>query len=110
MKFGKKSYKKKEIWWEKWEKEYCEQFIKRTFSNYEEAFDVYVWARRRNLYPVITPTMISGHLKNNEEWKKILSDEEYRVLIEKGTEYPGTGEYNIHMKEGVYNCKKCKKI
>ena len=45
--------------------------------------------------------------KTNEEWKKILSDEEYRVLIEKGTEYPGTGEYNIHMKEGVYNCKGC---
>ena len=45
--------------------------------------------------------------KTNEEWKKILSDEEYRVLIEKGTEYPGTGEYNIHMKEGIYNCKGC---
>ena len=45
--------------------------------------------------------------KSDEEWKKILSDEEYRVLIEKGTEYPGTGEYNIHMKEGVYNCKGC---
>ncbi|MDA9285213.1 peptide-methionine (R)-S-oxide reductase MsrB [Flavobacteriaceae bacterium] len=27
--------------------------------------------------------------------------------MEKGTEYPGTGEYNIHMKEGVYNCKGC---
>ena len=45
--------------------------------------------------------------KSDEEWKKILSDEEYRVLIEKGTEYPGTGEYNIHMKEGIYNCKGC---
>jgi peptide-methionine (R)-S-oxide reductase len=29
------------------------------------------------------------------------------VLINKGTEYPGTGEYNIHMKEGIYNCKGC---
>ena len=45
--------------------------------------------------------------KSDEEWKKILSDEEYRVLINKGTEYPGTGEYNIHMKEGIYNCKGC---
>jgi len=45
--------------------------------------------------------------KTDEEWKKILSDEEYRVLINKGTEYPGTGEYNIHMKEGIYNCKGC---
>ena len=45
--------------------------------------------------------------KSDDEWKKILSDEEYRVLINKGTEYPGTGEYNIHMKEGIYNCKGC---
>jgi len=45
--------------------------------------------------------------KSDAEWRKILSDEEYRVLINKGTEYPGTGEYNIHMKEGVYNCKGC---
>ena len=45
--------------------------------------------------------------KSDEEWKKILSDEEFRVLIKKGTEYPGTGKYNIFMKEGVYNCKGC---
>ena len=45
--------------------------------------------------------------KSNKEWKEILNDEEYRVLIKKGTEYPGTGEYNIHVKEGVYNCKGC---
>ena len=45
--------------------------------------------------------------KTKEEWKKTLNDEEYRVLIDKGTEYPGSGEYNIHMKEGVYNCKGC---
>ena len=45
--------------------------------------------------------------KTDKEWKEILNDEEYRVLINKGTEYPGTGKYNIHMKEGVYNCKGC---
>ena len=45
--------------------------------------------------------------KSDEEWRKILSDVEYRVLIEKGTEYPGTGEYNIFMEEGIYNCKGC---
>ena len=28
-------------------------------------------------------------------------------MIEKGTEYPGTGEYNIFMEEGIYNCKGC---
>ena len=31
--------------------------------------------------------------KTDEEWKNILSDEEYRVLRQKGTEYPHTGKY-----------------
>ena len=46
--------------------------------------------------------------KTTEEWKKILNDEEYRVLIEKGTEYPHTGKYNMHFENGVYNCNGCK--
>ena len=29
--------------------------------------------------------------KTTEEWKKILNNEEYKVLIEKGTEHPHTG-------------------
>ena len=41
--------------------------------------------------------------KTPEEWKKILNDEEYRVLIEKGTEYPHTGKYNMHFENVVYN-------
>ena len=45
--------------------------------------------------------------KTTEEWKKILNDEEYRVLIEKGTEYPHTGKYNMHFENGVYNCNGC---
>lgn len=45
--------------------------------------------------------------KSDDEWREVLSDLEYKVLIEKGTEYPGTGEYNIFMKEGIYNCKGC---
>ena len=45
--------------------------------------------------------------KSDDEWREVLSDLEYKVLIEKGTEYPGTGEYNIFMKEGIYNCRGC---
>ena len=45
--------------------------------------------------------------KSDKEWREVLSDLEYKVLIEKGTEYPGTGEYNIFMKEGIYNCRGC---
>ncbi|MCC8180579.1 MAG: bifunctional methionine sulfoxide reductase B/A protein [Planctomycetes bacterium] len=40
------------------------------------------------------------------EWKK-LSPEEERVIVRKGTELPGTGEY-LHTKQaGTYTCKRC---
>lgn len=40
-------------------------------------------------------------------FKKKLTDDEYRVLREKGTEAPFTGEY-VHSKEsGTYRCKAC---
>lgn len=45
--------------------------------------------------------------KNEEEWKKVLTAEQYKVLREKGTEAPFTGEY-VHTKEdGTYNCAAC---
>jgi peptide-methionine (R)-S-oxide reductase len=45
--------------------------------------------------------------KTEDEWKKELSPEQYRVLREKGTERPGTGEYNLHFEEGEYKCAGC---
>ncbi len=36
-----------------------------------------------------------------------LNKEEKRVILGKGTEYPGTGEYNEHTEAGVYACKQC---
>ena len=45
--------------------------------------------------------------KSEKDWKKQLSPEEYRVLRQKGTEYPHTGEYNLHFKNGDYHCRAC---
>jgi peptide-methionine (R)-S-oxide reductase len=45
--------------------------------------------------------------KSEEEWKKQLSAEQYRVLREKGTESPGTGRYNNHSEKGMYVCGGC---
>ncbi len=42
-----------------------------------------------------------------EEWKKKLSNEEYRVLREKGTERPFTGKYWKHKEKGTYKCAGC---
>ncbi|KAK9161395.1 hypothetical protein Syun_007736 [Stephania yunnanensis] len=45
--------------------------------------------------------------KSEEEWRAVLSPEQFRILREKGTEMPGTGEYNKFYEEGVYNCAGC---
>lgn len=36
-----------------------------------------------------------------------LTDEQKRVLFDKGTEIPGTGEYLNHSEEGAYTCANC---
>jgi peptide-methionine (R)-S-oxide reductase len=36
-----------------------------------------------------------------------LSADEKKVIIDKGTEYPGTGEYLNNKAKGVYTCKQC---
>lgn len=42
-----------------------------TERNYDEAFEIYEWARVRNLYPIICPTMISGRCADEKVWRKI---------------------------------------
>ncbi|KAL4887023.1 Mss4-like protein [Aspergillus karnatakaensis] len=46
--------------------------------------------------------------RTDEEWRAVLSPEQFRILRQKGTERPGTGEYDSHYpSEGVYNCAGC---
>ncbi len=45
--------------------------------------------------------------KNEEEWKKNLTPEQYKVLREKGTEAPFTGKYVHEEKDGTYTCVAC---
>ncbi|KAJ3069515.1 Peptide methionine sulfoxide reductase B2, chloroplastic, partial [Quaeritorhiza haematococci] len=40
-------------------------------------------------------------------WRAVLSPAQFRVIRQKGTEAPGTGEYNKHYEQGVYNCAAC---
>lgn len=45
--------------------------------------------------------------KPEEQWKQILTPEEYKVLREAGTEYPYTGKYTDFDGKGNYYCKAC---
>jgi methionine-R-sulfoxide reductase len=46
-------------------------------------------------------------IKTEEEWKQILTDEEYHVLREAGTDRAFTGKYTDHKEDGNYYCKAC---
>lgn len=45
--------------------------------------------------------------RSEAEWRKKLSEEQYRVLREKGTEAPHSGKYNLHFQNGEYHCAAC---
>lgn len=45
--------------------------------------------------------------RSETEWRKKLSEEQYRVLREKGTEAPHSGKYNLHFQNGEYHCAAC---
>ena len=50
---------------------------------------------------------MSKYYKNDEEWKKQLDDESFRVTRQSGTERPFTGKYWDFNKDGIYKCICC---
>lgn len=45
--------------------------------------------------------------KTEEEWKAQLGLEKYKILRQKGTEFPHSGQYNLHFEKGTYCCAGC---
>jgi peptide-methionine (R)-S-oxide reductase len=50
--------------------------------------------------------MIKKDIRTNEEWKKVLTPEQYHILRERGTETAGTCVFSIK-KSGVFHCVAC---
>lgn len=56
----------------------------------------------------VRPADESGRVeKTEQEWKKLLTREQYRVLRMKGTERPFTNKYDHHFEAGKYVCAAC---
>ncbi len=51
--------------------------------------------------------MIDKIQKTEEQWQAQLSELEYRVLRQAGTERPFTGKYYEHSEKGTYKCRAC---
>ncbi|CAA0393683.1 unnamed protein product [Arabidopsis thaliana] len=45
--------------------------------------------------------------KSNEEWRTVLSPEQFKILREKSIEKRGSGEYVKLFEEGIYCCVGC---
>ena len=53
------------------------------------------------------PTPPTRVEKTDEEWKRLLTSEQYHVTRQHGTERPFSGEYCEAYSPGIYNCICC---
>ena len=54
-----------------------------------------------------SPAVPDKVVKTDEEWKKILTPEQFRITRMAGTERPFTGEYTDTETPGIYSCVCC---
>ncbi len=45
--------------------------------------------------------------KSEQQWLEELGPERYKILRQKGTEFPHSGTYNLHFEKGTYTCGAC---
>lgn len=54
-----------------------------------------------------TPKPTSKVVKTEEEWKSILTEEQFRITRQGGTERAGSGDFCVSYEEGIYSCICC---
>jgi MoaA/NifB/PqqE/SkfB family radical SAM enzyme len=72
-----------------------------TNENYDGVLEIYKWARVRNLYVIVCPTMISGRCAEEHAWRKITPPGE--KLIDLYTEI-----YKFNIEKGIQTLEKIK--
>jgi len=55
----------------------------------------------------MTSVQAGSKAKSDDEWRAVLSKEQFRILRGKGTEPAGTGKFDKFYEEGVYTCAAC---
>jgi peptide-methionine (R)-S-oxide reductase len=66
------------------------------------AEEIKVYSSREARY-----VMTEKVMKSEQEWKEILTPEQYRILRRKGTERAYSGAYAQHHEAGIYHCAGC---
>lgn len=51
--------------------------------------------------------MVEKIVRSDEEWRRLLTPDQFRVLRQKGTERAFTGQYYRHKEKGTYLCAAC---
>lgn len=66
-----------------------------------------LFAPKKSQQPIVSGSFDQAKFKSDEEWKKILSPEQYHILREQGTEIPFTGALNKEERAGTYYSVGC---
>ncbi|MFA6064707.1 MAG: radical SAM protein [archaeon] len=80
----------------------CLASLPLTKENYSGMFEIYSWARERNLLAIVCPTMVSGRCEGEEFWHKITPTEKELVDL-----YTKIYEFNIN--KGIQTFEQIKK-
>jgi peptide-methionine (R)-S-oxide reductase len=64
-------------------------------------------AQQGQVDPVKKEVKVDKIIRSDQEWKEILTPEQYRIARENGTEAPFSGKYWDFFEKGHYECAAC---